>query len=289
MVVPKVSVIVPSYNHARYLRRRIDSILGQTFGDLELLILDDASTDDSLRVLLSYAGKPRVRLQVNPTNTGSAFRQWQKGISLARGEYIWIAESDDAAEPGFLERLVEVLDANPNVGLVYCQSQLIDTEDRAVGTSLDWTNDLDPCRWSAPFMNSGVDEVRNFLLRKNTIPNASAVLSRRAAVREACPLDTSFKLCGDWLHWGRVLTKSDVAYVAEPLNHWRLQSSNSRTHPPGYLEWQEGQRVIRQLAQAVGVNETAAQSLTLAFAERCINWLAAATAPRKGSAAKTCS
>jgi cellulose synthase/poly-beta-1,6-N-acetylglucosamine synthase-like glycosyltransferase len=85
MVVPKVSVIVPSYNHARYLGRRIESIVGQTFGDLELLILDDASTDDSLLVLLPYVGRPRVRLQVNPTNTGSALRQWQKGIALARG------------------------------------------------------------------------------------------------------------------------------------------------------------------------------------------------------------
>lgn len=81
MTTPKVSVVVPSYNHAPYLAERIDSILAQTFGDLEVLILDDASTDDSLRVLVPYARLPRVRLRVNAANSGSAFRQWHKGIA----------------------------------------------------------------------------------------------------------------------------------------------------------------------------------------------------------------
>lgn len=169
-----------------------------------------------------------------------------------------------------------MLDAEPGVGLAYCQSWLIDAGGRAVGTSLDWTADLHPSRWGSSFVNSGADEAREYLVRKNTIPNASAVLCRRSAVLAALPLDTSFRLCGDWLHWGRVLLKSDVAYVAEPLNRWRLQSSNSRTHRPGYLEWREGRRVIGHLAAAVGRTEAETQALTITFADRCIEWLAAA-------------
>jgi len=111
--MPKVSVIVPNYNHARYLRQRVDSVLGQTFQDFELILLDDCSTDESRSVLSSYAGNPRVRIEFNEVNSGSTFKQWNKGVRLARGEYVWIAESDDYADPQLLERLVSRLDAEP--------------------------------------------------------------------------------------------------------------------------------------------------------------------------------
>src|SRR5262245_4202511 len=100
---PKVSVIIHNYNHCRYLGQRIDSVLNQAFGDFELLILDDASTDASHEVLARYYAKPRVRIVVNTRNSGSAFPQWNRGIGLAKGDYIWIAESDDDADSHFLE------------------------------------------------------------------------------------------------------------------------------------------------------------------------------------------
>jgi glycosyltransferase involved in cell wall biosynthesis len=89
----KVSVVVPNYNHARFLRKRVDSILGQTFQDFELILLDDCSTDDSRSVLSKYADDPRVRIEFNEVNSGSTFKQWNKGVWLAHGEYVWIAES----------------------------------------------------------------------------------------------------------------------------------------------------------------------------------------------------
>ena len=100
--MPTVSVVVPNYNHGRFLPQRIDSILGQTFQDFELILLDDCSTDNSRMILSSYAGDPRVRIEFNSANSGSPFKQWNKGVRLARGEYVWIAESDDYAEPRFL-------------------------------------------------------------------------------------------------------------------------------------------------------------------------------------------
>jgi glycosyltransferase involved in cell wall biosynthesis len=271
---PKVSVIVPSYNHSRYLAERLDSILAQTFGDLELLILDDASTDDSHAKLLRYCGRLPGRLIVNATNSGAAFPQWNYGISLARGEYVWIAESDDSADPQFLETLVPLLDENPQVGLGYCASKLIDKQGRTVGDSFGWTADLDPTRWNSAFFNSGVDELRRYLVLKNTIPNASAVLVRRAVLETTLPIDSSFKLCGDWLHWGKVLARSDVTYIPETLNLWRVESSNSRPLAPGLLEWREGQRVVRHLAEAAGASDNETARLLLRFAGRCIEWLA---------------
>jgi glycosyltransferase involved in cell wall biosynthesis len=269
---PKVSVIVPNYNHAPYLAERLESILAQTYNDLELLILDDASTDDSYRILTPYYSKPRVRIVVNAANSGSAFPQWNRGIYLAKGEYVWIAESDDSSDSHFLETLVPLLDENPGLGLAYCKSRLINKARVEVGDSLNWTDDLDPERWKSDFINNGKDEIRNYLIYKNTIPNASAVITRRSILEKALPVDTSFQLCGDWLHWGKVLLETDLAYVAEPLNHWRLGSSNSRLSPAGVLEWAEGQRIIRHFAKELGTSESETTELLMGFAERCLNW-----------------
>jgi glycosyltransferase involved in cell wall biosynthesis len=126
--MPEVTVITPNYNHARYLPRRLESILGQTFQDFELIILDNASTDNSREVIEWYAKDPRVKTIFNAANNGSTFRQWSLGLGHARGEYVWFAESDDYAAPTLLETLVDRLDRHPNVGLAYCQSWVVDED-----------------------------------------------------------------------------------------------------------------------------------------------------------------
>src|SRR6202043_2352137 len=118
---------------ARYLRQRVESVLGQTYQDFEVILLDDCSTDESQSILREYAADPRVRMEFNEKNSGSTFKQWNKGVRLARGEYVWIAESDDYAEPRLLERLVAVLDADPAVTLAYCQSWRILDDDQLDG------------------------------------------------------------------------------------------------------------------------------------------------------------
>src|SRR5246127_2931841 len=107
MDMPTVSVVVPNYNHARFLPERIESILRQSYQDFELILLDDCSSDDSRAILSQYADDPRVRLEFNAVNSGSTFKQWNKGVRLARGKYVWIAESDDYADERLLQRLVD--------------------------------------------------------------------------------------------------------------------------------------------------------------------------------------
>ena len=119
---PKVSVIVPNYNHQAYLKERIDTILQQTYQDFELIILDDCSTDNSVNIIESYRDNEHVtHIVLNEQNTGSTFLQWDKGVSLAQGEYIWIAESDDAAHPQFLSTLVEQLEKHPEAVVAYAR------------------------------------------------------------------------------------------------------------------------------------------------------------------------
>ena len=130
----KVSVIVPNYNYAAYLEERIESVLNQSYQDFELIILDDCSTDNSRILIEQYRSDPHVsHIVYNEVNTGSPFKQWAKGIELAKGEYIWIAESDDTASTSFLSELVPQLDSSPDVVLAFSHSFLIDSE----GNKLD--------------------------------------------------------------------------------------------------------------------------------------------------------
>jgi glycosyltransferase involved in cell wall biosynthesis len=227
--MPAVSVIVPNYNHARFLRRRIDSILAQTFQDFELILLDDCSTDNSRFILRESVSDPRVRLEFNEVNSGSPFKQWNKGVRLAQGKYVWIAESDDYADSRLLERLVAVLNNEPAVTFAYCQSWRVIDDDRLDGFADFYLDFLDPHRWKADFSVDGHEECRNFLLFTNTVPNASAVVFRRAAYERVGGADESFRLGGDWKLWASMALAGGVAYLSEPLNYFRYHDTSVRS------------------------------------------------------------
>jgi glycosyltransferase involved in cell wall biosynthesis len=226
---PKVSVVVPNFNHAPYLRKRIDSILGQTHQDFELILLDDCSTDDSRDVLSAYAADPRVRTLFNQTNSGSPFVQWNRGVGLARGEYVWIAESDDYAAPQLLARLVEMLDARPGVTVAYCRSHRVMGVEQTQAFADDYLENLAPGRWTADFVADGVAECEQHMLLVNTIANASAVVFRRSAYQQAGGADETFRLNGDWKLWSAMMLAGRVAYTAEPLNYYRFHPSSVRS------------------------------------------------------------
>jgi glycosyltransferase involved in cell wall biosynthesis len=222
-----VTIIVPNFNHARFLSQRLDSILAQTFKDYELIVLDDASTDGSGEVLAHYAKQAPIHLVMNEKNSGSPFIQWRRGAQLASGKYLWIAESDDYADPRLLEVLVSEIHHNPNVGLAYCQSFSVDERGQLLGIWEDWREPVSD-RWNHSYVNKGRDEVARFFVQRNTIPNASAVLVRKDLLLQATRHVEWMRLCGDWLTWARVLMRADVAFVAEPLNYFRSHGRSVR-------------------------------------------------------------
>jgi len=227
--MPSVSVIVPNYNHARFLRRRIDTILAQTFGDFELILLDDCSTDGSRSILSEYASDTRVRIEFNEANSGNTFKQWNKGFGLARGKYVWIAESDDYAEKHLLERLMEVLELDPQIVLAYCRSWRVDDDDRILGFGDFYLGPYNARQWSEDFLMDGRKMCQTYFCRINPIPNASSVVFRSEIYERAGGADEALQLCGDWKLWAAMALMGKVAYLCEPLNYFRFHALSVRT------------------------------------------------------------
>ncbi|MDC0357686.1 glycosyltransferase family 2 protein [Oligoflexia bacterium] len=225
--IPKVSVILPCYNSELFIEERVRTIFEQTFQDFELICLDDCSTDRSIDYLRSIADGGRITFIENEKNSGSPFKQWNKGASLAQGEYLWFAEADDYSDPKFLERLVEVLDSNPAVGVAYCQSRLVDSAGKLGDSMIKHTAEFQSDRWATSFISNGREECIKVLSRKNTIPNASAVLLRKSIFEAVGRADDSMLLCGDWFTWIKMLTKSDIAFIPDILNYFRKTHSSS--------------------------------------------------------------
>jgi O-antigen biosynthesis protein len=222
--VPNVSVVVPNYNYARCLEQRLESILEQTLAPREILVLDDASTDDSIAVAERVlAGSPiNWRIVRNAQNSGDVFGQWRKGVELAQGDLVWIAEADDWADPRFLEMAARPF-RRGDVVLSMTQSHQAGGDGRILaGDYLDYVRDVSAQKWTRAFVGDGEAEVREGLSVKNTIPNVSAALLRRSALletlREHAAEIGSYRVAGDWCVYVNLLRKGALAFSPAALN-----------------------------------------------------------------------
>lgn len=220
---PTVSVILPNFNHAGFLEARLRSIFEQTVAPLEIIYLDNASTDDSVEVVrrLAPESPAPLRIIVNERNNNSTFLQWLKGFELAQGDLIWIAESDDCAHPQFLERLLPEF-ADPEVVLAYSQSALIDSDDRLLAENfLDHTDGVSTTRWRSRYVASGEEEAELALSQKNTIPNASAAVFRRPDASTIKAELSEMRFAGDWLFYATRAKEGKIAFLPDSLNFYR--------------------------------------------------------------------
>lgn len=225
---PLVSVIIPNYNYARYLKQRIESVLNQTFSDFELILLDDASKDESVDILESYRVNEHVtKIVVNDRNTGSPFRQWLKGITLARGKYVWIAEADDCANSLFLETCVKWMESNAGSAICYTGSILFNAEGQEEKRDVNHWGKRE--RKEASVFNGNEYAMYN-LYWKNYIINASAVLFRRDyALNLASSAWADMRYCGDWLFWFGLSLQGAVIEVYRSLNFFRQHGAKATT------------------------------------------------------------
>jgi glycosyltransferase involved in cell wall biosynthesis len=228
---PKLSVLIPSFNHARYLPEALDSILEQRFDDWELWIVDDASTDGSREVIERYAARDRrIRFRFNPANRGMV-RSCNDCLALATGEYVKLVFGDDKlADPGAVGRMVELLDRRPGVRLVACARRLIDERSRPLGVRRYRRRDA---------ILPGRRVIRDCLLRiRNLIGEPSAVLFRRADAARG--FDPRYRQLVDLEMWLHLLERGDLAYLARPgcafRRHALQETERSRAERVGELE-----------------------------------------------------
>ena len=244
-----VSVIIPGYNHAPYLRERIESVLNQEYPDFEVILLDDCSTDNSADIMQSYASGRyncqgrEVRFVANESNSGNTFKQWAKGISLAKGEFIWIAESDDVAEPSFLRECMARLLANPDAVAAFTWSEMIAPDSKILDYSWDET-----WRYKAPGVYEGEEFCLRRMVYKNLMYNASMIVFRKDAYTKVTPRYMKFRHSGDWLFWFELCMQGKVCEVPRKLNKFRQHpnkvSDDSRSSGRDFEEMAEIQTII---------------------------------------------
>jgi glycosyltransferase involved in cell wall biosynthesis len=256
-----VSIIIPNYNHAPYLKQRIDTVLAQTYQDFEVVILDDCSRDNSREIIKEYQNDPRVRVAFNESNSGCVFKQWNKGLKMAGGKYVWIAESDDYSAPDYLATMVACLEADTKVGMAFCDSfRVCDGDVSAARTR--WFGEFARF-YEQDFKADGKDYVARQMLFQNTIPNTSSVVFRRSVADEAGPADESFLLSGDWLFWINLLSRSNLAYVATPLNYYRYHQQTARhAHASNGVMIEEACRISLFVLKNFPVSPTDAKKIT---------------------------
>ncbi len=217
-----VSVIIPNYNHAPYLQQRIESVLYQTYQNFELIILDDCSTDNSKEIIESYRSHSKISHVIyNETNSGSTFKQWERGIGLAQGDYIWIAESDDWCEATLLQTLVNGITFNTDCTVAYCQSFYIRNTNEIFHYS--HAKQLEEC------MN-GKDYINKHLVYHSSIYNASMALFKKEVYEKISKDFTNFRFCGDWVFWSEMVSHGDVFISGKLLNYFRFHDKDVSTN-----------------------------------------------------------
>lgn len=228
---PRVTVLTTVYNRAAYLGATMESVLAQRFSDLELLIVDDGSTDASLEVASSFRD-PRVRVVRNPTNLGIP-RTRNRGLEEARGEYLAILDSDDLARPERLERQVRYLDAHPEVAVV--------------GSFCAWIDERGRRLRRVKRRPVKPEDVRAALLFRCPIQNSAA--TGRTALLRRFGYRAEFAVGEDYDLWARLSATHRLANLPEVLVDYRVHSE--RTPRTGMQRLRTA--IVREQLVALGI------------------------------------
>jgi glycosyltransferase involved in cell wall biosynthesis len=245
----RISVIVPNYNYAKCLEDRLNSILNQTYPIFELILLDDGSTDESVQIIRNYEKRYPLLIKtlLNEKNQGNVFEQWEKGLAMASGEYVWIAEADDLSDSTFLAKIIRRFIQDEQIVMCYSQSKMMDEYGKVTADNYySYTDDVDPEIWKADYVDDAAVEIEKRLSVKNTMPNVSAVVFKNKNFTPMLQDAKKYKVAGDWRFYVDVLSEGGkIAYVKDSLNYHRRHSTsvthelNNQRHYDEICEMQE--------------------------------------------------
>lgn len=205
---PKVSVLMPVYNGEKYLKEAIDSILNQTFTDFEFLIIDDGSRDNSVEIINSYQD-PRIKLVQNKTNL-KLITTLNKGLALAKGEYIARMDCDDFSLPQRFEKQISYLDIHNDIGVLGTGFELMDARGNSF-TSIQFPTQSNVLKWSLFFY----------------CPIAHpTVVMRRSIVNQVGGYNSEAVYCEDYDLWIRVAKTTQIGNLPDVLVKIRKHDAN---------------------------------------------------------------
>lgn len=215
---PLVSILIPTYNRAKYLGAALESALAQTYQNIEIIVHDDASTDETSLILKKYQG-PRLKIIHTKTNHGM-LPGWNYLAQKASGEYLKFLASDDLLAPNCVEELVAAGLAHPQAAIITCQRKFIDEQGKVI-KKMGFAN--------RDKVESGIAHAHSILttIRENKIGEPTAVMYPRRLVRPAGGYDQTFSQFADFEYWIRLLQYGDLVYVHKPLCSFRLHSGSN--------------------------------------------------------------
>jgi glycosyltransferase involved in cell wall biosynthesis len=227
----KLSVIVPNYNYAEFMNQRLYSILSQNYKITELIILDDCSKDNSIEVINNIVKKiskyVTIKTIYNEENSGSAFKQWQKGFDIATGDYVWIAEADDYCESNLISNLIKPCLKNSKIIISYADTAFIDVDGNITMNSITPEIDIRKTgHWNHSYVNNGLNEVLNYSYLNCTIANVSSCIIKKDNYNEYFKMSGKFHQAGDWLLYNNIMSKGYIAYNHNVLNYYRIHGDN---------------------------------------------------------------
>ena len=255
-----VSVVIPNYNYKRFLYQRLYSILSQKEKINEIIILDDCSTDDSRKEIDKIVDELEKYIDIkkvyNEKNSGSAFKQWEKGFSLAKSEYVWIAEADDYCSDKLLKQLVKPVVKNRDIIISYADTAFIDTVGNYLVKSIVPEIDiLNTGHWNHNYVNNGKDEFNHYTYLNCTIANVSSCIIKNNNYSRFFKESGKFKQCGDWLLYANIMQLGDVAYSRQTLNYYRIHGSNVSSVTKKQAHMDEMKRVHGYFDEVYGLNK----------------------------------
>lgn len=204
MIQPKVSVIIPAYNKAAFTVKTVESVLAQTYNNLEIIVVDDGSTDQTRSLLAPYQGRIHYIYKKN----GGACSARNYGLKIANGEYVGFLDCDDLYLRDKIARSVEFLEKNPDCGFVHTGVDLIDTHDRIVGRFV--YAKATRMEWLAPF-----------LIMENFVSNPTVVV-RRDCFETVGNFDVNIFTPADWDLWIRLAEHYKAGFINAPLSRYRV-------------------------------------------------------------------
>jgi glycosyltransferase involved in cell wall biosynthesis len=224
---PFVSIIFTSYNHQEYLRQALDSLVNQNYPNLEIIIIDDCSTDGSQEILKQYEHYENVELKLQAINSGSYVKASNYGASFAKGEYLLFAQCDDFSDSNQIEKLVFRALEFPHAGVIFSRSHLIDSKGVVISNDYENREYLFRKKCLKDSFISG-DLMFDFLTYSCVIPNLSAALIKRELFVSVGGLSLKYKVASDWAMWLELSFLTNFYYVSQPLNYFRQHPTTIR-------------------------------------------------------------